>query len=71
MANDTSTPTVDFEQPRTLWSKVWNDQQREAYVQNVSGHFKGVKNPQVKARQRTSFSLSIYCILNFVDHDYF
>lgn len=42
---------LDFEQPRALWSKVWNDQQREAYVQNVSGHFKGVKSPEVKARQ--------------------
>jgi catalase len=34
-----------------LWSKVWNDQEREAYIQNVSGHFKGVKSPEVKARQ--------------------
>ena len=58
MANDTFT-TVDFEQPRALWSKVWNDQQREAYVQNVSGHFQGVKSAEVKARQRTSFSLSV------------
>src|SRR5882757_4048450 len=43
---------VDFEQPRALWSKVWGDKEREAYVQNVSGHFKNVKNPEVKARQR-------------------
>ncbi|THU90411.1 catalase [Dendrothele bispora CBS 962.96] len=42
---------LDFEQPRTLWSKVWNDQQREAYVQNVAGHFKNVKSAEVKARQ--------------------
>ncbi|KAF8907809.1 catalase [Mucidula mucida] len=42
---------LDFEQPRALWSKVWNDQQREAYVQNVAGHFGGVKSAEVKARQ--------------------
>ncbi|ESK88292.1 catalase isozyme p [Moniliophthora roreri MCA 2997] len=42
---------LDFEQPRALWSKVWNDQQREAYVQNVAGHFKNVKSAEVKARQ--------------------
>lgn len=47
---------LDFEQPRALWSKVWNDAQREAYVQNVAGHFGGVKDPAVKARQRTSIS---------------
>ncbi|KAJ8082536.1 hypothetical protein AAF712_008475 [Marasmius tenuissimus] len=42
---------LDFEQPRALWSKVWNDEQREAYVQNVSGHFKNVKSAEVRNRQ--------------------
>ncbi|PFH51648.1 hypothetical protein AMATHDRAFT_2920 [Amanita thiersii Skay4041] len=42
---------LDFEQPRALWSKVWNDQERETYVQNVASHFKNVKSPVVKARQ--------------------
>jgi len=42
---------LDFEQPRALWSKVWNDQQRQAYVHNVSKHFGNVKSPEVKARQ--------------------
>jgi len=42
---------LDFEQPRAMWSKVWNDQQREAYVQNVAGHFKGVKSKVVRDRQ--------------------
>jgi catalase len=42
---------LDFEQPRALWEKVWNDQQREAYVQNVAGHFGNVKSSHVKARQ--------------------
>ena len=43
---------VDFEQPRALWSKVWNDQQREAYVKNVSGHLGNVRSDEIKARQR-------------------
>lgn len=43
--------SVDFEQPRNLWLKVWNDNQRETYVKNVSGHFGQVKSPEVKARQ--------------------
>jgi catalase len=42
---------LDFEQPRALWSKVWDDAQRQAYVNNVSGHFKNVKSEAVKARQ--------------------
>ncbi|KAJ7182598.1 catalase [Mycena crocata] len=42
---------LDFEQPRALWSKVWNDAAREAYVQNVAGHFKNVKSAEVRARQ--------------------
>ena len=49
---------VDFEQPRALWSKVWDDKAREAYVQNVSGHFKNVKSPQVKERQRKAVFVS-------------
>jgi catalase len=48
---------VDFEQPRVLWSKVWGDKARQAYVQNVSGHFKNVKSPEVKARQRKQFRI--------------
>jgi catalase len=42
---------LDFEQPRALWSKVWNDEQRETYVKNVAGHFGQVKSSVVKARQ--------------------
>ncbi|KAF8737457.1 hypothetical protein AX14_012844 [Amanita brunnescens Koide BX004] len=42
---------LDFEQPRTLWKKVWGDKERDAYVRNVVDHFKNVKNPEVKARQ--------------------
>ncbi|CAK5262178.1 unnamed protein product [Mycena citricolor] len=42
---------LDFEQPRALWSKVWNDEQREAYVQNVAGHFGNVKSATIRDRQ--------------------
>ena len=48
---------VDFEQPRDLWCKVWDDKEREAYVQNVSGHFKNVKTPHIKERQRKAVFL--------------
>ena len=40
-----------------MWSKVWGDKERKAYVENVSGHFKNVKSPLIKERQRkTVFS---------------
>jgi len=42
---------LDFEQPRALYSKVWDEKAREAYIHNVSGHFKNVKSPDIKARQ--------------------
>ncbi|KAF8646074.1 hypothetical protein AX16_007406 [Volvariella volvacea WC 439] len=42
---------LDFEQPRVLWRKVWNDKERQAYVENAADHFKDVKSPEIKARQ--------------------
>ncbi len=60
---------VDFEQPRALWSNVWNDQQREAYVQNVAGNFGNVKSPEVKARQR-EFTL-LYLIPSLLTWKFF
>lgn len=47
---------LDFEQPRALWRKVWNDQQREVYVRNISGHFKNVKSNEIKSRQLSVFA---------------
>jgi catalase len=44
--------SVDFEQPRALWQKVWDDRAREVYVQNAAAHFGGVKSSVIKARQR-------------------
>ena len=46
-----------------MWSKVWNDKERETYVQNVSGHFKNVKSPQVKERQRKAVFVSFLSML--------
>lgn len=54
---------VDFEQPRQLWSKVWDDKAREAYVQNVAGHLGHAKSPEIKARQRTSSRPRFFLIL--------
>jgi hypothetical protein len=48
-----------------LWSKVWNDNERETYVQNVSAHFKNVKIPHVKERQRKAV-FSSFCYLFFL-----
>jgi len=42
---------VDFEQPRALWQKVFSDTDREHYVNNLSGHIKGVKNKEILERQ--------------------
>jgi len=47
---------LDFEQPRALWKKVWDEKAREAYVHNVSGHLKNVKSGEVKARQLSVFA---------------
>lgn len=41
-----------------MWSKVWDNAQREAYVKNVSGNLGNVKKADIKARQRMSHILS-------------
>jgi hypothetical protein len=43
---------VDFEQPRALWTKVFDDTAKNHYVSNVAGHLGSVKSAEVKARQR-------------------
>lgn len=47
---------LDFEQPRALWQKVFDNTQKEHFVSNVAGHFGGVKSPVVKARQLSVFA---------------
>jgi catalase len=44
--------TVDFEQPRALWTKVFDDTAKEHYIKNVAGHLGNVKSSEVKNRQR-------------------
>lgn len=54
---------VDFEQPRALYTKVFDDAAREALVNNIAGHFGAVKSAEIKARQRESpYSLSTLMI---------
>ena len=48
--------SVDFEQPRALWQKVFSDVDRDHLVGNVAVHLKNAKSAEVKARQRTSIS---------------
>jgi len=50
---------LDFEQPRALYQKVWNEDQRAAYVKNVSGHLGTVRSAEIKARQ-----LSVYAAVD-------
>jgi len=47
---------LDFEQPRVMWQKVFNDEAREHYVQNIAGHFGNVKSAEIKARQLAVFA---------------
>ena len=44
---------VDFEQPRALWTKVFDDVARDHFVLNVAGNLGNVKSATIKARQRT------------------
>jgi catalase len=44
--------TVDFEQPRALYTTVMNDVDRDHLVNNIVGHVSGVKSPEIKLRIR-------------------
>jgi len=50
---------LDFEQPRALWTKVFDDTAKDHYVSNVAGHLGGVKSAEIKARQ-----LSVYAAVD-------
>lgn len=41
---------LDFEQPRELWTRVFDEAAKERFVNNIAGHFGDVKSPAVKAR---------------------
>lgn len=56
-------PTVDFEQPRALWTTVMNNTDRAHTVDNLVGHIRGVKSPEIKANIRGfrfRFVISVY-----------
>ncbi|CED85580.1 catalase [Phaffia rhodozyma] len=42
---------LDFEQPRALWSKVFDDEAKDHFVSNVCGHLGGVTYPYILQRQ--------------------
>jgi len=63
----------DFEQPRELWKQVWDDNEREALVQNVAASLSAA-NATIKGNQRMSHSIhenliahicSLYSVLVF------
>jgi catalase len=43
---------VDFEQPRVLWQKVFDDGAKQRFIKNVAGHLGGCKKKEIIARQR-------------------
>jgi catalase len=42
----------DFVQPRDLWNRVFNDTEKQNFVNNVSGHLKVVTSNTIKDNQR-------------------
>ncbi|KZT37300.1 catalase [Sistotremastrum suecicum HHB10207 ss-3] len=47
---------LDFEQPRALWQKVFDDTQKAHFVSNIAGHIGGVKSKEILARQLSVFA---------------
>jgi len=43
-------PNDDYEQPRALFRKVMNDEQRARLISNIVGHMKGVTKEEIKIR---------------------
>ncbi|GAA5894449.1 hypothetical protein JCM8208_006244 [Rhodotorula glutinis] len=47
---------LDFEQPRQLWEKVFDDGARERFIGNVAGHLGGAKSDEIKQRTLSVFN---------------
>lgn len=47
---------LDFEQPRVMWQKVFDDTQKEHFIHNVAVHMKNVKSSEIVARQLSVFA---------------
>lgn len=45
----------DFNQPRTLWEKVFDDGAKERFINNVSGHMKNCRKEEIIKRQIAIF----------------
>jgi catalase len=43
---------LDFEQPRALWERVFDEGAKERFVGNVAAHLSGAKSEEIKKRQR-------------------
>lgn len=46
----------DFEQPRELWTRVFDDTAKQHFIDNVSGHLGAVKSPAIKKRSLDNFA---------------
>ncbi|KAF2224203.1 CAT1 catalase [Elsinoe ampelina] len=46
----------DFNAPRALWEKVWDEPARERFIKNISGHMSTVKDDEIIKRQIAIFS---------------
>lgn len=47
---------MDFEQPRALWSKAFDDTQRAHLVHNLAVHLKNIKKKEILERQLSVFA---------------
>lgn len=45
----------DFEQPRALWEKVFDDGAKSRFINNISGHLGGCKSKEIQQRQLKVF----------------
>ncbi len=48
-------PNTPFEQPRTLWNKVFTDQDREDVIQNLSGPLGAVTRRDIQENMLALF----------------
>ncbi|SCU90332.1 LAMI_0E01618g1_1 [Lachancea mirantina] len=53
----TGVSPLDLEQPRALYEKVFNDVDKEHFVNNVVGHVSGASQPQIQTRVTQYFGL--------------
>jgi len=47
---------LDFEQPRDLFNKVFDDGAKKRFISNVAGHLGGCKSKEIQQRQLAVFA---------------